>query len=75
MIDADYLFLNFLLKPQSPIRPEPNRSMVAGSGTGAALITRLSKPIPGVVLQLPSAESAKTILVKLLKLELKIKGA
>ena len=26
-------FLNFLLNPVSPIRPEPRRSMVAGSGT------------------------------------------
>ena len=35
MIDADYLFLNFLLpNPVSPIKPEPRRSMVAGSGTG-----------------------------------------
>jgi len=30
-----FYFLNFLLSPTSPSRPEPRRSMVAGSGTGA----------------------------------------
>ena len=35
MIVADYLFLNFLLNPARPINPEPKRSMVVGSGTGA----------------------------------------
>ncbi len=30
-----YFFLNFLLKPTRPIRPELKRSMVVGSGTGA----------------------------------------
>ena len=30
-----YLFLNFLLNPKRPNRPEPKRSMVAGSGTVA----------------------------------------
>jgi len=37
---ADYLFLNFLLNAASPIRPEPSRSMVAGSGTGLILETK-----------------------------------
>ena len=32
--DADYRFLNFLLKPARPISPEPRRSMIVGSGTG-----------------------------------------
>jgi hypothetical protein len=30
-----YHFLNFLLNPASPSKPELTRSMVAGSGTGA----------------------------------------
>ena len=34
-ISVFYFFLNFLLKPARPIKPEPTRSMVAGSGTGA----------------------------------------
>lgn len=35
LIDSfSYFFLNFLLKPASPIKPEPSKSMVAGSGTG-----------------------------------------
>jgi hypothetical protein len=34
MIDFDYPFLNFLLNPARPIRPEPSRSMVVGSGMG-----------------------------------------
>ena len=35
-MDADYLFLNFLLKPARPIMPDPSRSMVVGSGMGFA---------------------------------------
>jgi hypothetical protein len=31
MIDAVYLFLNFLLNPARPIKPLPRRSMVVGS--------------------------------------------
>jgi hypothetical protein len=34
-IDADYLFLNFLLNPARPIKPETIRSMVDGSGMEA----------------------------------------
>ena len=32
-----YLFLNFFLNPIRPARPDPSRSMVAGSGTGAGV--------------------------------------
>lgn len=32
----DYPFLNFLLNPARPSKPEPRRSMVAGSGTTVA---------------------------------------
>jgi len=34
IIFSFYGFFNFLLKPASPIRPVPKRSMVVGSGTG-----------------------------------------
>lgn len=37
VIDVAYFFLNFLLNPARPIRPEPRRSMVVGSGTGGAV--------------------------------------
>lgn len=33
--DQDYAFLHFLLYAAMPARPEPSRSMVQGSGTGA----------------------------------------
>jgi len=37
MIPYKYIYLLFfLLNPARPINPEPNSSMVAGSGTGAA---------------------------------------
>jgi hypothetical protein len=31
ILDIDYFFLNLLLNPASPIRPEPRRNIVAGS--------------------------------------------
>jgi len=38
-------FLNFFLpNPASPIKPVPNKSMVAGSGTGATTALPLSFP-------------------------------
>ena len=47
MINADYPFLDFLLNPISPIRPEPIKSNVAGSGTGAPVNETESKPTSG----------------------------
>ena len=37
-------FLNFLLNPASPIKPEPKRSMVAGSGTEFISLTTNAPP-------------------------------
>jgi hypothetical protein len=34
-IDVGCIFLNFLLNPARPIKPEPRRSMVTVSGTGS----------------------------------------
>ena len=34
MVHIPYLFLNLLFNPARPAKPEPRRSMVAGSGTG-----------------------------------------
>ena len=44
---TSYLFF-FLLNPARPTNPEPKRSMVAGSGMGAALVVneKLSTPPP-----------------------------
>lgn len=32
ILDVDYFFFNFLLDPASPIRPNPKRNIVLGSG-------------------------------------------
>ena len=39
-----YFLLSFLLNPASPSNPEPNKNMVAGSGTGATVVLKKSFP-------------------------------
>ncbi len=47
--DVVYLF-NFFLNPQRPSKPEPRRSMVAGSGTGFVTLIKTLSKLPGAPL-------------------------
>jgi len=50
-LDAVYTFLNFLLKPTSPIKPELKSQIAPGMGTGSVSITKVAeKRSPGFVL-------------------------